>query len=317
MKPEEEQLLLGYLLGALEPEEEEQVAQKLQSDPHWQHQAARWQTVLNQLALVRSQVSPPRGLALRTWQLLQVPSSAPASVASGGFASRWSTLDLITATVVLAVLVLMVVPALSWQRFRSQVVHCSDNLRYLGQALQHYHAVHQHFPEVPASGPLAHPGVFASLLFENRLLDDPRRLLCQMSAQRARKLCLLTPQQLRQLSQQQCAQVLVQMAGDYGYCLGYLTAQGQYVPFRCQRDGLLPLMADAPDRALTGRPGRNHGPWGYNLLFANGQVRFVSTPYCQECDHIFLNHRGQVGPGCDRRDAVIAPGNADIRLAAE
>ncbi len=320
MNPHEEQLLIGYLLGALDPDQHRQVAERICHDPHWQRQARRWQQVLHQLEPVRAVPEPPPNLVQRTMQAVAGaarPASLPAGEKVLARAKRWSVLDVVAAAVVLAVAVLLALPAVGYLRFRSQVLHCSDNLRYLGQALSRYHHAHNHFPETPADGSLGLASAFVPLLYENRLLDHPARLFCCATPQRVKNLRLLTVDQLRRLPEQRCRELLSRMGGDYGYCIGYLRADGTYVPFRCRNDGHLALMADAPDAQLTGRPGSNHGPWGFNVLYVSGAVRFVNSPDPTGQDHLFLNRRGEVCAGCDAHDVVILPGPARVLLARD
>ncbi|GEM_PF-5159296 len=318
MNSHDEQLLIGYLLQALEPEQQQQVARRIQEDPLWQRQAQRWRRLLHQLEPARAAPDPPDHLVERTLQAIhRKTATAGSQEAFSGRASRWSVLDVVTVAVVLALLALLVLPAVGYQRFRAQVLHCSNNLRYLGQALCQYHHTHNHFPETPAEGPLRLASAFVPLLYQNHLLEDPARLLCYATPQRVKALQLLTVEQLQRLPEPRRRQLLARMSGDYGYCIGYLGPDGSYVPFRCQGDGHLALMADAPDPQRSGCPGKNHGPWGFNVLYASGAVRFVNVANPTGRDHLFCNRRGQVCAGCDARDAVILPGSARVLLALD
>jgi hypothetical protein len=71
-------------------------------------------------------------------------------------------------------------------------------------------------------------------------------------------------------------------------------------------------MADAP---LAGNMGREdlikyvaHGATGFNVLFEDGQVRFIPLSSLDSMpDHPLLNHRGEVEAGVNVDDASLAP----------
>ena len=322
MNPHEEQLLIGYLLQALDEQQHRQVAQRLHHDPLWQQQAQRWSRVLQRLEAARTTPEPPEHLVRRTLEAVRrqeppAASSRQEPPVSAPTFRRWRSLDAVMLAVVRAAAMLLLVPAVSYQRFRAQVLHCSDNLRYLGQALEQYHRIHNHFPEVPAESPLGLASGFVPLLYQNHLLDDPARLLCYVTPRRVERLKLLTVEQLEQLPPKRRETLLARMSGDYGYCIGYLAPDGRYVSFHCRSDGYLALLADAPDRALSGRPGNNHGPWGFNVLYASGAVRFVNSVDPTGKDHLFCNRLGRVGAGCDPQDTVIVPGSMPVLLALD
>jgi anti-sigma-K factor RskA len=63
--------LLGYLLGALEANEAEQVSCAMRSDPRVYHQLELLRRAFEPLELCRQAIEPPPDLALRTWVLIQ------------------------------------------------------------------------------------------------------------------------------------------------------------------------------------------------------------------------------------------------------
>ncbi len=150
MSPQDEQLLIGYLLDALDPEQRQQVAQRICQDPLWQRQAQYWRRVLHELEPARFVPEPPPQLVQRTMQTVRQGTPAATALSAQdelfGRSARWSVLDVVLTAVVISLAALLLLPAMGYQRFRAQVLHCSDNLRYLGQALSHYHHTHNHFP---------------------------------------------------------------------------------------------------------------------------------------------------------------------------
>ncbi len=67
---------------------------------------------------------------------------------------------------------------------------------------------------------------------------------------------------------------------------------------------------------LPGRVSVNHGGKGQNLLFEDGHVEFVVGP-AYGGDAIFENDYGVVGPGSHPRDNVIAPSHLSLVQAEE
>lgn len=63
--------LLGYLLGALEAEDLEQVSFALQSDPQLQRQLELVRQALEPLEFCREAVNAPPDLAVRTWVVIR------------------------------------------------------------------------------------------------------------------------------------------------------------------------------------------------------------------------------------------------------
>jgi hypothetical protein len=58
--------LLGYLLGALDDNEQRSVEARLEYDAEWRHQLMHWRQQVVPLAALRPDFEPPAGLAERT-----------------------------------------------------------------------------------------------------------------------------------------------------------------------------------------------------------------------------------------------------------
>ncbi|HWB14616.1 MAG TPA: hypothetical protein VG826_35665 [Pirellulales bacterium] len=63
--------LLGYLLGALEADEVEQVSRAVHSDPNVSGQLELLRRAFEPLELCRQPIEPPSNLGVRTWILVQ------------------------------------------------------------------------------------------------------------------------------------------------------------------------------------------------------------------------------------------------------
>lgn len=98
------------------------------------------------------------------------------------------------------------------------------------------------------------------------------------------------------------------MGGSYGYALGYL-ADGTYHYVRNRNRPNFALMADAPqDHALGSL---NHGCGGQNVFFEDGHASFLSCCRRRELgDDLFANREGFVGAGIGPDDVVIGASSA-------
>lgn len=99
------------------------------------------------------------------------------------------------------------------------------------------------------------------------------------------------------------------LGGSYGYNLGY-TRDGVYYPTKNLYRNNFAVMSDSP----SDRPDHqsdNHGSWGQNVLFENGNVKFVTSSKTDgSSDDFFANDAGQVAAGLHQNDAVIGPSQA-------
>jgi len=163
--------LLGYVLGALDDAERQQVDEALQNDPQLRRELSRAKQSLKLLEGTRADYAPPPGLALRTCRLvaehprpLHRRALTPVPVASlWTDGTRWP--DLAMTAAVLFVAGLLIAPAVQHTRYQAQITACKDNLRDLGMSLVDYSHMHQgYFPEVPREGKLSAAGIFAPSL---------------------------------------------------------------------------------------------------------------------------------------------------------
>ena len=108
------------------------------------------------------------------------------------------------------------------------------------------------------------------------------------------------------------------LLGQYAYSLGYMEMDNQLRPQHQglrldegQADNNQPLMADRPpcddDRVPHVGNSRNHAGRGQNVLFVDGQVRFLTGRGIGSDDDIYLNHNRQLGAGVKRSDTVLGP----------
>ncbi len=157
--------LLGYLLGALDADDERALAEQLAGDARLRRKLVRVRASLQRLAPARKRFRPPKGLAARTCQLVALfarpnpqadaPPMEPrrraermsASNVPPSSAATWSWTDLAAAIVVLFAIGLALVPAIQHARSRARLATCQNNLREF--ALQYAHAAQQYPRQLP------------------------------------------------------------------------------------------------------------------------------------------------------------------------
>ena len=95
------------------------------------------------------------------------------------------------------------------------------------------------------------------------------------------------------------------MAGNHGYLMGY-QSEDRYQRLANRDLTNTVLVADMPSLNRPGRNSINHGSWGQNCLFGDGQVNFIRGDSVGE-EAIFENDYGGVASGTTEYDSVIAP----------
>jgi len=317
MTDSEREQLLGQLLGALEEDEQTALDAQLQRDPEFRKELALLRNRLDLLAPYRVEFDPPPGLAQRTCQFVAVhiPSPAPAetskrlrpAVTPPSWVGRMTKLDMAMAATVLVAATLLIFPAIQNGRFSARRAACQDNLRELGSALTQYSQTNGgYFPKVPAQGNLATAGIYAPVLFQNKLITDVNRVVCPDSRLAAQRNSFRIPtyKELELTSPAKIVDLRPTLGGSYGYNLGY-TRDGMYYPTKNLYRDKFAILADSP----SDRPdhqSENHGGLGQNVLFENGSVKFLTSSKPEGSgDDIFANDAGQVAAGLNQNDAVV------------
>lgn len=335
--------LLGYLLGSVEPAEAAAIASRLEADPRLREEADRLYASLPKSDGFWSNELPPAGLADRTLSNLDalldsglippVPSatslgseSEPASdsveelVQTAGTAERhwiyrsvdrwssenrqWRVTEWVVGLASVTLMAALVLQALVNSRHQARLALCQDNLRTLGRALSDYAMMHRgRLPQGEAGTPLEVAGAYAPLLAQQGLIQDSD-VICPSSefAEKNEPFRIPKLYELNRLSQTALAYAQATMGGDYGFTLGYEVdgvlkeLQSEGSPFRV-------VMAD-----LEGTSGTRHAGRVLNVLFDDGHLASInsSAPHVFD-DAFFVNRVGEVAPGLDADDSVIAP----------
>jgi prepilin-type processing-associated H-X9-DG protein len=232
------------------------------------------------------------------------PDTTPPSYFSP---ARW--VDVLVTTGICTAATLLILSAIQGSRFNARMMHCQNNLRQLGRALQGYSENHAGmFPSFPERGRTAFAGMYAPELYRLGLIPNAQWTICPDS-----RLAddpyheILTPEEIEAAPPQRYLLIRGRIGGSYGYHLG-VRIRGVYQPSKNRGRAYFVIMADAPGSSLPGFQSDNHGGKGLNALFEDGHVRFMSSSCPGDwSDNFYLNNDGLVAPGTDPDDAVVAP----------
>lgn len=314
-KPNDENLI-GYLLGALEPDECARLEQCFERDPSLRRRLEELDDQLNAIRPMDFDEydDPPADLSARTCDTIdeyeqigeprpQSSLSAPASESRG-----WSFIDMVVAGGVCLAVSLLFFPAVVNSRFEARTMACQNNLRQLGVSLDLFNRDHNdEFPVAEADGNGACAGYFAPMLKDCGFLDEPQILVCPSSsfARDVDDWYVPSCEELRQARGQRLIVFQRTMGGSYAYTMGHVSNQ-RLKPTRNRRRSTFVIVADSPSREFASQGSRNHGTRGQNVLFEDFSVQFVSTCSLGSLDDsYYLNRRGQPHAGLDVHDCVV------------
>ena len=314
--------LVGFRLGALEPDDAKAVAAALAHDPALRERLDAIDPHLDVLG--RWPATPaPQDLADRTVArvvgerrpALHAPSDAPTA------SRRFRGIDVLVAACVVVMATLLLIPAVHQARHAQRVESCSQRLSLLGQALLSYADHHQgHFPCVGHGSPGDGAGLFGVLLLEAGYLHDPAALTCPGVARAGPRAGVPSMPEIRRAMADpvRLRPLLRRASGDYGYALGFVVGR-RYVSPRRVFGQTCVVVSDSPYRGCEAvgwseaatrveANSANHGGRGQNVLFADGHVRWITIRRIGK-DDIFLNQQGQVRAGTTPTDNVIGFGS--------
>ena len=331
--------LLAYLLDDLDPADRGRIEERLRTDPIWQQEMERLQPCLEAgdgfpegtSSLPASRipaVTIPKDLASRTCSFVKHavdhppgPSQDSPRLATvltdsrdrASRTSRWSLADIVVAAGVLAVMGMLLIPALRESRESARRLKCQENLRSLGTALvEHAHRFGGDLPHIQRD---ENTGSFVLELADRGLVSRERlaELLVCPSTQLADDVFdgivimrVPTRQELAASDAELLKEITKRMAGSYAYRVGYVDNQGKYHQVRFVGTGGQPLLSDAPSSSVPGFQSPNHGGCGQNVVSQD-----LSNRYHRQCmqsgsnDHFFLNEDEEHAAGRHPQDIVL------------
>jgi hypothetical protein len=338
--------LIGYVLGALDAQEQRDLQKEIDLNPALEDQLMDIKSSLLPLDCLDT-AGPTPGLARRTCEMVAgyqpgstllnavEPSLSSLDDCLDDFSqsesansdstvrlkessqqqrnmmrpSTWSIPDLTVAVALMAIVAGILLPTISYARHNSRIYACQGNMQQLGMAFLKYSDVNGgKFVEIPRCGPLAVSGSFAPMLKECGFLEDSTLACAGVSSE----VPVVVPsvQAVMNATGEQLCYYQKTMAGHYGYTMGYHENDRYHSPTSQGRTHVV-LLADMP--ALNGRSSQNHGGTGQNCLFEDGRYEFVKGDSYGE-DAIFVNDRNMVAPGCRAGDNVIAPSHLSLAV---
>ncbi|HMP80390.1 MAG TPA: hypothetical protein PKD54_13130 [Pirellulaceae bacterium] len=343
--------LLGYVLGALDAAEQNQVQQWIDAYPEAEDQLLAIKASIGPLEYIDAPAGPPPGLARRTCQAIAVvertlpraveQSDHPGTqfpltqaVARRALSERrqnavalpqhWggnqlatprrlSLMDVAFACSAALIVGSLLMPALAVVRFNGRLTHCQDNLRQVFMGLSAFSQDHDgRYLVVPRSGRLNMVGVFAPILVESEYVEHSRVFHCPGLGEDCDRSEIPN---IREIENIPCPLEFAarsrRMCGDYAINLGYFDEGDQYVG-PCQHGfGSRLLLADVS--SCTGIAGMsgNHQRRRINGVLGNGAILCLRSAVIGS-DAIYFSDRNQVEPGLNPLDTVLGCGNTRL-----
>jgi hypothetical protein len=311
--------LVGYVLKALEPDEQAAVEAHLEAHPEARAKVESLERILAPLAADAEEPEPQPGLAMATLARIAEHKCRPLPLAPraprGQFApSGWPRVrraDMVAAAALLLIAAGVVLPAVLFARQQVERANCQNNLRTIWASLQEYgdKSPDGAFPKVEAEGPRSVAGVFQPMLRDAGVLSGQVLVACpaRPGQESAANASLADLDTAFATDAEGFARLADNLSGGYAYTLGYRngpTLVGLYT----SDPQTLPIMADQP--AGNGNS-LNHGGTGQNVLYIGGNVRWCTQRTVGEAgDDIYVNKSNFLRAGEGRSDTVLGPGSA-------
>jgi len=312
--------LLGYLLGALDADEQAAIERQLAVDPQLRRELESLRSQLLPLETGRMEYEPPGDLVARTCAQLdslpqpaEVGKIAPAATGRDSYAHRssFTMLEMLLTAGVCAAMAILFFPAVLESRDQSRRIFCQQSLRQLGEALTRYSLEHDTIPAIPANGRMSFAGFIPVELQEAGYLTDPTILICPGSDLAAETEKFTIPS-FEELQSAMCEatghrfwNMKCRAAGSLGFNLGIFENGTYYAPVNEGR-WFFVWASDAPSFHLPNRISANHSGRGMNLLFEDGHIEFVEgccVPHTR--DDVLRSIYGLAEAGRDKDDSVI------------
>jgi hypothetical protein len=321
--------LVGYLLKALDPEEEREVAAHLRDRPEARARLEVLRELLAPLSADAEPPEPPAGLVVAT--LARVAEQARPAARDGGppirrlpaaprpSPSQWGAgrprwfrrADVLVAAALLVLVGGLVPPWLLGRWHDYQVRSCQQNLSAYWQALMTYSDVHDgRFPQVKAQeGPLGYAGSFVPVLYDAGVLSPAVSVQCPAVGRRPPAYSLRDLETAYRERRGEFAALIRDAVPGYAYSLGYEEGERLH---GLQRDlgDYQPLLADRPSDSGAGNSA-NHGGGGQNVLYIGGHARWTTDRNAGAGrDDIFLNRLNERQAGLGPTDTVLGPSDS-------
>lgn len=206
MKKISDEDLIGYLLGALEPSEINQVENALAGDIALRERLAELEEKLGGMPDRFVEIDPPPGLAEKTLNTIGIVDSSihadPSSIKSpliepankqgikftngfqqpeyeiSGDRGSWSMMDMVVGAAVCFVVAALLLPSIANSRFQSKLVVCQDNLRQIGYNMASLAENHDGRFVISSDTDQWEASLFVRQMIDSELVSDTQTLIC-------------------------------------------------------------------------------------------------------------------------------------------
>lgn len=318
----DETLLVGYLLGALEPEENREVERYVAEQPEANRRLELLRRSLQPLEADRGRIDPPPDLWTRTMAFVEREAPpAPRSIipfprSTVPPRAWWRRSNVIVAASLFLFVALLIPPGISYVRYRHNITACQDNMRVFYTALKNFADRNHPQGEIPnvamlANSPRNVAGLVVPVLYQDGLLRNDFSAHCPSNG--VKNLEASSLPNLMALNKEDFDKQSRELLGCYAYSLGYRDENGNHRNYRCDpsetNSEFIPILADRPPLHISsGDLGNspNHLGKGQNVLYSDGHGSFRTTRGVGvNGDDIYLNEDNVVGAGKHRWDAVL------------
>jgi hypothetical protein len=315
-----DELLVGYLLDALDPSQQQAVTAQLRAAPELRLRLEALRRSLEPLAVDAEHPEPPPGLvaatlatiaAHRCRSLPQAPVVTPGQRGGGWRSFRRADVLVAACLLVLVGGLLLVGVVRAWDTYANRAA-CANNLRELSAGLERYADNHNgHYPQVEGEGPRSVAGIFVPVLCASGALTSQPPVACPAEGrpyQAPPSIDVLD--ELHQKQPEAYRAAVEELAGSYAYCMGYLQDNGHLRGLDRTADNHLPILADRLTASATGNS-PNHGGAGQNVLYIGGNVAWCTLRTVGvNSDDIYLNRHAEVRAGVCLEDTVLGASDA-------
>jgi len=330
--------LLGYMLGALDATETQQIENAIKENPDLEKELANVESMVAPLEHLDYTSNVPPGVARRTVEYVagqhrdvDMDSMAEPDIVSdvskvenskvdrmttaveyGGRGRNWSLTDVLVVCVSVALLIAIAIPTIQYTRHQNQLAKCENNLRQVGNALMSYRDISgkSSFLQIPQCSDRRFDvaGFYAPALKNTGLVEDDSVFFCagnlaQYPTDQPRS--IPTIDEIKQADDLSLVDLKRNMGGDFGYCMGYYDKKNRYCSPESRGRPNYAILADKPSMTLPGHSTSNHGGNGQNVWFEDGHIEFLPNPETRCGDAIYLNNNGECAPSLCPNDSCI------------
>ncbi len=323
-----DETLLGFLLKALPEDEQQKIALRLSLDPVVAQRVLDLKDLLaprnsldctpDSTDLAPSDFNPPHDLTESTMALIanSDQSLVPAgSMTVPTFENASSTqlawLDSLVTLAAGIIILCVVIPSIFVSRESARRVTCAANLRELGQAIHSfaYGNTDRRVPNIDIHGPLSFAGIYPMRLKDAGLLASSERVWCPATESIDLDQPIPTTITFLSASPSTRTNLRYTAGGNYAYNLGYVLS-GQYITPTMESDSNFALIGDTILSMESNGDGPVvHGRNAANILFADGQIRYVRVDRIDavHVDHPYLNTEHKKAAGIGDQDCCLGP----------